>query len=328
MIITRTPFRISFAGGGSDLPSYYRVHGGAVLSASINKYMYIMVHPSFNPGEIIAKYRSTEIVSRVEDLRHPIIRQALKDSGIAGVEVASISDVPAGSGLGSSSAFTVGLLHALNAYRGKYESQESLAQRACELEIEKLGDPIGKQDQYGAAVGGLKFIRFLANDAVTVEPIYLDAAAESCLEHNLLMFNIGSPRSASKLLERQDCETREGRNAGVLHDLVNLAFDMREALHAGNVTRVGEVLHEGWMLKRGISPGVTNGEIDDAYRAAREAGAVGGKLLGAGGSGFLLLYAEPDKQDAVRSALSKLAELPFSFDHQGTKIVHVGEKTW
>lgn len=328
MIITRTPFRVSFAGGGSDLPSYYRSYGGAVLSVSINKYMYIMVHPSFNPGEIIAKYRSTEIASKAEDIKHPIIRQALKDSDITGVEVASISDVPAGSGLGSSSAFTVGLLHALNAYRGKYESQESLARRACELEIEKLGDPIGKQDQYGAAVGGLKFIRFLANDAVTVEPIYLDADTESSLERNLLMFNIGSPRSASKLLQRQNCETEEGRNIVLLQDLVELAFRARDALHAGDVACMGEVLHEGWMLKRRVSTGVTNGEVDDAYEAARTAGAVGGKLLGAGGSGFLLLYVEPGKQAAVRRVLSRLPEMPFSFDHQGTKLVHVGEKTW
>lgn len=329
MIITRTPFRVSFAGGGSDLPSFYRKHEGCVLSASINKYMYITVHPLFNREITSIKYSQTENVTDIRRIQHPIARQLLIDYNLSGLEITSTADVPSGTGLSTSSAYTVGLIHALNAFKGKYCSQEKIAREACEVEIEKLGEPIGKQDQYGVAVGGLKFIRFRQNDTVEVEPIIMSKEAYNKLNGNLLLFYTGSTRSASEILKEQsDNITREEDKFRNLIKMTELAQEMREALCREDLNRFGEILHEGWILKKSLASQITNPDIDEVYQKAIDAGALGGKLLGAGGGGFLLFYCEKEKQKRLRSALSTLVELPFDLENGGTKIIYVGDKDW
>ena len=328
MIIVRTPFRISFAGGGSDLSDFYERHEGCVVSTSINKYMYITIHPSFNRENTLLKYKKTEQVTDVKQIEHPIARQILSDQGISGVEITSVADVPAGTGLGSSSAYTVGLLHAVNAYKGKYRSQERLAREACNVEIDKLGDPIGKQDQYGCAIGGIKFIRFLKNGEVDVSPILLNGADTKRLENNLLMFYTGDVRTAAGILKEQKANTQQKDTFDHLVKMTELAHELRDSLQNGRIERVGEILHKGWVLKRTLASNISNHRIDQYYQSALDAGASGGKLLGAGGGGFLLLYCEEEKQEQVRLAMSDLEEMKFSFDNAGTKIVYIGEKDW
>ena len=329
MIITRTPFRVSFAGGGSDLPSFYHRHEGCVLSTSINKYMYVTIHPSFNRAETVIKYSKTESVQDVHKIQHPIARQLLLDSGLDGVEVVSTADIVSGTGLSTSSAYTVGLIHAINAYKGKYWSQEKIARRACELEIEELGEPIGKQDQYGTAVGGLKFIRFLPDDTVTVEPVLLSRETQEKLNENLLLFYTGIAHSAGTILKEQNANiVSEERKYNSLVKMTEQAYEMKHALIAGDLNRFGELLNEGWNLKRELASKITNPEIDRYYDIAMENGAMGGKLLGAGGGGFLLFYCEKNKQKRLRAALSDMAELRFSMENEGTKVIYVGEKDW
>ena len=329
MIITRTPFRVSFAGGGSDLPSFYRRHEGCVLSTSINKYMYITIHPSFNRTETVVKYSKTEAVRDVHKIQHPIARQLLLDNGLDGVEVVSTADITSGTGLSTSSAYTVGLIHAINAYKGKYWSQEKIARRACELEIEELGEPIGKQDQYGTAVGGLKFIRFLPDDSVTVEPVILTRETQLQLDQNLLLFYTGLTHSAGDILQEQNeniiSEVQKFNNLVRMTEQVQ---EMKHALLNNDLNRFGELLNEGWHLKRELASKITNPEIDRCYEIAIKSGAKGGKLLGAGGGGFLLFYCERDKQKRLRAALSDLVELSFSMEQEGTKVIYVGEKDW
>lgn len=329
MIITRTPFRISFAGGGSDLPAFYERHEGCVLSASINKYMYIVVHPAFNRDTTTIKYMQTENVSNVRDIKHPIAKQVLLDYKLSGVEIASIADVPSGTGLASSSAYTVGLINAISAFSGKYRSQERIAHDACEVEIEKLGEPIGKQDQYGCAVGGIKFIRFMSNGDVDVEPILLSRKCENKLNNNLLMFYTGELHSASAILEEQSKNTISYEDKfNNLIKMTELAHDLRESLIEEKLDDFGKILNDGWHLKRQMASGVTNSKIDEAYEIAIQNGALGGKLLGAGGGGFLLFYCEEEKQKRLRSSLSHLVELPFELENGGTKVVYVGNKDW
>lgn len=329
MIITRTPFRISFAGGGSDLPAFYERHEGCVLSASINKYMYIVVHPAFNRDTTTIKYMQTENVTNVRDIKHPIAKQVLLDYNLSGVEVASIADVPSGTGLASSSAYTVGMVHAVSAFCGKYRSQERIAHDACEIEIEKLGEPIGKQDQYGCAVGGIKFIRFMSNGEVDVEPILLSKKCESELNNNLLMFYTGKIHSASAILEKQSKNTATHDDKFYnLVKMTELAKELRGALLNEQLEDFGRILNDGWQLKREMAIGVTNPLIDEIYEIAMKNGALGGKLLGAGGGGFLLFYCEESKQKKLRGALNHLVELPFDLEAGGTKVVYVGSKDW
>ncbi len=329
MIITRTPFRISFAGGGSDLPAFYKRHEGCVLSASINKYMYIIVHPSFNRDTTTIKYNQTEMVSSLRELKHPIAKQVLQDYDLAGTEIVSVADVPAGTGLASSSAYTVGLIHAVSAFCGKYRSQERIAHDACEVEIEKLGEPIGKQDQYGCAIGGLKFIRFLCNGEVDVEPILLPRRCEERLNDNLLMFYTGELHSAREILQEQSQNTwTDDKKYQNLIQMTQLAKQLREALIEENLDDFGTILNEGWKLKREMAGGITNPLIDETYEIAMQSGALGGKLLGAGGGGFLLFYCEKENQKRLRSALNHLIELPFDLENGGTKVVYVGNKDW
>ena len=329
MIITRTPFRVSFAGGGSDLPSFYRRHEGCVLSMTINKYMYVSIHPTFNRDETVVKYSQTEIVRDVRAVQHPIARQLLLDYGIDGVEIVSTADVPAGTGLSTSSAYTVGLIHALNAFRGKLCSQERIAREACELEIEKLGEPIGKQDQYGTAVGGLKFIRFKSDDSVEVEPLAVSRQKLSELEGNLLLFYTGLTHSAGEILQEQNKNVAgEDKKFQNLVKMTELAYELREAVVAGNLDDFGRILNENWLLKRELASQISNDKIGRYYDLAMANGALGGKLLGAGGGGFLLFYCPKEKQKRLRSALSDLWELPFAMESSGTKIIYVGDKDW
>ncbi len=329
MIITRTPFRVSFCGGGSDLSSFYRRHEGCVLSMTINKYMYVSIHPTFNRDETVVKYSRTEIVRDVRKIEHPIARQLLLDYGFDGVEIVSTADVPAGTGLSTSSAYTVGLIHALNAFKGKLCSQERIAREACELEIEKLGEPIGKQDQYGTAVGGLKFIRFKSDESVEVEPLAVSRQTLSALEENLLLFYTGLTHSAGEILQEQSKNVSgEEQKFQNLIKMTELAYELREAVVAGNLDDFGRILNENWLLKRQLASQISNDRIGKYYDLAMASGALGGKLLGAGGGGFLLFYCPKEKQKRLRSALSDLWELPFAMESSGTKIIYVGDKDW
>lgn len=331
MIITRTPFRVSFAGGGSDLASFYMRHEGCVLSTSINKYMYVVVHPTFNQDETIIKYNKTEIVKNVHDVCHPIAKQLLIDYDLHGLEIVSTADIPSGTGLSTSSAYTVGLIHALSAYKGKYKSQERIAKEACEVEIDKLGEPIGKQDQYGTAVGGMKFIRFKSDDTVSVEPVILSNKVLRELDENLLLFYTGITHSAGEILKEQSKNVvDEDAKYNSLVRMTELAYNMRDSLVEGDISQFGDILHENWLLKKSLASKVSSGVIDEYYDCAMKSGALGGKLLGAGGGGFLLFYCPKDKQSRLRNALigKGLVELPFSMENEGTKVIYVGDKTW
>ena len=329
MIITRTPFRVSFAGGGSDLPSFYHKHEGCVLSTSINKYMYVSIHPTFDRKITSIKYSKTENVEDVRKINHPIARQLLLDYKVSGVEINSIADVPSGTGLSTSSAYTVGLINLLKAYTGKYASQSKIAEEACRVEINKLGEPIGKQDQYGTAIGGLKFIRFLSDDTVDVEPVIVKPKTRQKLNRNLLLFYTGITHSAGEILKEQSLNilSDEKKFENTIR-MTELTKEMYRTLLSDDLDRFGEILHENWKLKRDLSQGITNPVVDKYYDKAMNAGARGGKLLGAGGGGFLLFYCDRCYHDRLRSELSDLVELPFSMENGGTKVIYVGEKDW
>jgi len=326
VIISRTPLRISFAGGGSDLPAFYRREPGAVVATAINKYIYITVNKKFD-DRVRASYSITEMVDRADDLQHELIRETLRLVGITGgIEITSISDIPSrGTGLGSSSAYTVGLLHALHAYTGRHVGAKRLAEEACEVELVRCGKPIGKQDQYIAAYGGLQDIRF-DPDGVSVEPVITSPEFRTRLQAHLLLLYTGLTRSADAILRAQGLGLDE--DASVRADTAkmrDLAIDLRAALLAQRLDAVGEILHAGWTLKRGLAPGITSPEIDAWYARARGAGAIGGKLLGAGGGGFLLLLAPPERHAAIAETLSELRPIPFRFEPQGSRIIYVEE---
>jgi D-glycero-alpha-D-manno-heptose-7-phosphate kinase len=322
MIMTKAPFRVSFIGGGSDLRSFYERNGyGAVVSTSIDKYMHIMLHPYFH-DKIRIKYSRLEDVAHAGDIKHPIVRECLRLVRVErGVEIASIADVPAGTGVGSSSAFTVCLLHALHIYKGRHVTRKWLAEQACRIEIDILKEPIGKQDQYAASCGGLNYIRFNADGTVHMEPLLCKAETRRKLERRLMMFYVGNARKASSILSAQKENMKKEDKFLTVKKLVGLAGAMRDSLRKGRIAAVGELMHEGWLLKREIAGGITSEAIDDFYRRALGAGALGGKLLGAGGGGFLLFYCEPSRQNEVRRALG-LRELGFRFNSEGTRLVY------
>ncbi len=323
MIITRTPFRISFAGGGSDLKNYYEKYGGSVLSVSINKYIYLSMHPYFDEHGYLLKYSKTEQPKSVEDIQHPIIKDIFKKYDIMGVDFNSSADIPSGTGLASSSAFTVGLINLCNAYTDKYMNKQDMADLACKIEIEDLKEPIGKQDQYACACGGLNFIEFYKDGVVDVEKLYLQSDAYHVLEKNLLMFYTGQTRAAGSILAEQKKNTTEDEaKIKNLHKMVQLSKDLKTELLRGNTNAMGEILHAGWMYKKELAKGITNPDIDEAYQAALDNGARGGKLLGAGGGGFLLFYVEEQHRTRVRRALKNLKEIDFKFDNKGTNIVY------
>ena len=327
MIITKTPFRVSFCGGGSDMANFYEKYGGCVLSTSINKYCYISIHPYFNENQTVLKYSENELVDSPDQIKHRIFRQVLTDMGIHGVEISSTADIPGGTGLGSSSTFTVGLLNSLNCYKGKFVSKDKLAKLACEVEIEKLCNPIGKQDQYGAALGGLNFIKFNQDGSVSHEPILMEGKTYKELQKNLLMFYTGTTRSANTILAEQTKNITSEDKARNLLKMCGLAKDMKVALENNDISSFGKILDEGWQLKKELASGIANPAIDEAYEIAMKNGALGGKLLGAGGGGFLLFYCEEEKQEQLKKAIG-LRELDFSFERDGTSIVYIGDKYW
>lgn len=322
MIISRTPLRVSFVGGGTDLPSFYRQHGGAVVSMAIKKYVYLSIHEYFEREGYILKYSHLENPKSLGEIEHRIIKQVFTDYGITGVDFNSSADVPAGTGMGSSSAFTVGLINLVNAYAGKFVSRSKLADLACEVELVKLGEPIGKQDQYGCALGGINLIRFLPDETVVHEPIPLSFHQRRTLESNLLMFYLGGTRSASALLASQS--TRSASDAAVIANLKAMAQQAEKLrislLH--DIDELGPYLHEGWERKRRLTDGISNPLIENAYATACANGATGGKLLGAGGSGFLLVYAPASRHADITTALSQFQPYSVLMDEQGAAIIY------
>jgi D-glycero-alpha-D-manno-heptose-7-phosphate kinase len=325
MIITRTPFRVSFFGGGSDLPAFYRRSAGAVLSTTIGKYMYLSAHPYFDAQSIHLKYTVSELATTIAEVRHPIVRTVLERLRIrGGIEITSTADVPAGTGLGSSSAFTVGLLNLLYAYTGKRVSAGRLAKEASDVEIVDLGEPIGKQDQYASAFGGLSFIRFFPDEEVDVTPVRLTPSCRSTLEASLLMFYTGTQRSASELLRNQkEALSTDPEKFVSVQRMVEMAYRGKELLETEDIPSFGRLLHDLWSIKRSLSSSVSNPRIDQAYDRAREAGAWGGKLLGAGGGGFLLVAAPPSTHQAIREALGPMQELSLRLERGGSKVVYM-----
>jgi len=321
MIISRTPFRVSFSGGGTDLSAFYKNQPGAVVSTSIDKYMYVTVNRYFDDS-IILKYSKTEVVSKVSEIRHPILRECLRLVGITkGIEITSMADIVGGTGLGSSSSFTVGVLHALHAFKGEFCSAEQLAREACEIEIGRLKEPIGKQDQYIGAYGGFQFLEFMPDEGVRVDPLICPPTLLPQLADRLILFYTGITRRASPLLRRARAKFHV--NADALKRMSDLARETRRELQAGRLDSFGEILHEGWELKKTLAGGISNPVIDRAYALGRKNGAVGGKILGAGGGGFLLLYCLPDRREALRKALRGWREIPFRFEPEGSKIIYV-----
>jgi D-glycero-alpha-D-manno-heptose-7-phosphate kinase len=327
MIISRTPLRISFAGGGSDLHAFYGQETGAVISTAIDKYIYITVNHKFDE-QIRASYSRTEMVDGVDELQHELIREALKRVRLCkGIEITSISDIPSrGTGLGSSSTYTVGLLNALYAHRNYFAGAERLAQEACAIEIQRCGKPIGKQDQYIAAFGGFKFIRFNSDESVYVDPVICEPETRRRLQEGLLMLYTGIVRKADNILSEQshNAQTDQEKRAS-LRQMVGLAEQMREALLRNDLGGFGELLHAGWQEKRKLASGISNPLIDEWYERARAHGAIGGKILGAGGGGFLLLYAPLEKHPAICEALPELRPISFRFEPQGSKLIYVEE---
>lgn len=310
------------------MPSYYREFGGAVLSTSINKFVYLTINKRFGPGFRVS-YSKTEEVECVAKIEHKIVRNTLLTLGIDGyeqhngVEITSIADIPArGTGLGSSSAFTVGLLHALHAFKGRYRSKLELATEACEIEIDRCEEPIGKQDQFATAYGGLNVISFNTDDTVKVEPVIAGAEVVRSIESELLMFHTGVNRSASALLKVQEDEvSADPTKKRTLGKMVELVYTLRDGIVSGDPRIVGDILHENWMMKKSLADGISNGSIDEIYERARQAGARGGKLLGAGGGGFLVFSAPRERHEAIIASLAPLTHVDFKFDTLGSSIV-------
>ena len=321
VIITQTPLRIGLLGGGTDLPGYYRDHGGRVLNAAIDKYVYVIVKERFD-DDIYVNYSRKEIVSRVHDIEHELVREAILMTGVAGgIEITTLADVPSsgGSGLGSSSSVTVGLINALLAYQGRQVPGEELAERACEIEIDRCGKPIGKQDQYVAALGGIRDLRFGPGEQVHAGELGLCVAQRRALQQQILLFFTGITRSADPILAEQDASVTATRShLDVLRDLAGLAADR---LRSGDLDHLGPAVREGWEVKRKLASGMSNERIDRAVALALDAGAAGAKVTGAGGGGFLLVICPPERQHAVRAVLRHMPELPVKLDRLGSRVV-------
>jgi D-glycero-alpha-D-manno-heptose-7-phosphate kinase len=323
MLITRTPLRISLGGGGTDLPSYYRQHGGFVVAASITKYVYIGINATFTPDYFL-KYSALERTNSVQDIDHPIIRAALVSNEVQpSVEIVSLADIPSGTGLGSSGSFTVGLLRAIHAYKREHVTAAALAEAACEIEIDDLARSVGKQDQYIAAFGGLTCFEFETDGGVRVSPLTVSGETVDELEDHLLMFFTGFSREADQVLEDQKRRTDQSDRTMLdnLNEIRRIGYDVRDALQAGDTPRFGELMHEHWELKRQRSAGISNEQIDSWYQLARQHGALGGKLVGAGAGGFLLFYSpEPAR---LRRGLEDvgLNEVRFGFDYDGSIVL-------
>ena len=328
MIITQTPLRIGLVGGGTDLPDYYREYGGRVLNCAIDKYIYVIVKQRFD-DDIYVNYSKKEIVSRVEDLQHELVREAMHMAGIrTGVEITTLADIPsAGSGLGSSSSVTVGLLHALFAYQGRQVSAEELADRACAIEIDRCGKRIGKQDQYIAAYGGVRDIRFGPGDRVIAEEVSLPSSQRRALQEQMLLFYTGVTRSAGSILDEQTANI--GKTLTELHQLRQLAGQAADSLRRGENGGVGEALRASWAAKRALAAGVTNSQIEECIDAALDAGATGAKVCGAGGGGFLLVMCPAERHHDVRVKLEGMKELPIKIDPLGSRVaLNVHRDIW
>lgn len=323
MIITKTPFRVSLCGGGSDLPSFYEKNGGCVISTTINKYMYITSHPSFDKNNTVLKYSKTENVKKINDIEHPIFRECLKAENLEGLEITSIADIPQGTGLGSSSAFTVGLIKNLKCHKREFASDEEIAQLACKMEIDVLKNPIGKQDQYAAAYGGLNYYQFNKDGTVFVEPVMMSKEALHKLEDNLIMLYVGGEHKASNILRQQSKNVVSGNKEEGQKRIVELTKILKIELEKNNVDIVGKILHENWTIKKTLANGISNPDFDKWYDKAIKNGATGGKILGAGGSGFFLFYVPKEKQEKFLKSMKKLPEMKFKFDHQGSTTIFV-----
>jgi len=320
VIVTQTPLRVGLVGGGTDLPGYYREHGGRVLNAAIDKYVYVIVKQRFD-DDIYVNYSSKEIVSRVEDLEHELVREALHMTGIrGGVEITTLADIPsAGSGLGSSSAVTVGLLHALFAYRGRQVTAEELADRACAIEIDRCRKPIGKQDQYAAAYGGICDLQFGPGDRVFVDQLALTPTVRRQVQDQLLLFFTGNTRKADVILGEQKANIAD--RLSQLFQLRDLAGEAAGGLREGDVDALGVAVNKSWAAKRDLASGVSNPQIDEAVEAALGAGATGAKVTGAGGGGFLLVVCPLENQRAVRERLAHMQELPIKIEPFGSRVI-------
>ncbi len=325
MIITRTPFRVTLGGGGTDLPSFYREHGGFVLSVAVDKYMYLNVNTPILDDKIRVKYSKTELVDHVDQVEHTLAREALRHFDITrGIEIVSIADIPAGTGLGSSSTYLVGLLNGMHALTQSPVGPQQLAEEACHIELEVLGKPIGKQDQYMAAFGGLTMLEIARDGTVNVTRLGLDPEVLQALEHNLLLFYTHDERDASAILHKQDSATKRNDKTVVssLREIKDIGIDACAAIVDGNLRRFGELMDTHWQTKKRLSEGITNPQIDGWYELAKRNGAIGGKISGAGGGGFLTLYCEENTtqlRQAMRGA--GLRELNFRFEFEGSKVI-------
>jgi D-glycero-alpha-D-manno-heptose-7-phosphate kinase len=322
MIISQTPLRMSFVGGGSDLSAFYRVHGGAVLSTAIDKYVYVSINRKFDGGIRLA-YSKTEEVASIGDIEHELVRAAFDVRGMrGGVEITTTADIPSrGTGLGSSSSFTVGLLNVLSAYQGQHVSAEDLAKGSCDIEINRCGQPIGKQDQYAAAYGGLNLIEFHPDDSVAISPVIMRRDLRDLLEQRIIVFYTGITRSASAILANQSQETRsDTAKQAALKRMVELAYELRDELARGNIDSFGHILDENWALKKSLTQGISSADIDHWYDRAMGAGALGGKLLGAGHGGFIMFYAPRERHEDIGSAVG-LRQVKFGFEPLGSRIL-------
>jgi D-glycero-alpha-D-manno-heptose-7-phosphate kinase len=323
MIVSRTPLRMSFVGGGSDMPQFYRTYGGAVLSTAIENYVYVNVNRKFDSGIRVA-YSKTEEVEHVGAIEHPIVRHALQAMNIeGGIEITTIADIPSrGTGLGSSSSFTVGLLNALAAFKGGHLSREELGRDACRIEIELCGEPIGKQDQYAAAFGGLNLIEFKPDERVVTSPIIMRPDLRDTLARRLLVFYTGLTRSASAILQEQSVQiTANAEKRETLQRMVGLAYQLADELRAGNLDSFGEILHENWLMKKSLAASISSSQIDAWYDTGMKHGARGGKILGAGSGGFLLFYAPEDRHEEIKKAFASLRQIRVTFDLLGSRIM-------
>lgn len=324
MIVTRTPLRIPLGGGGTDLPSYYSKYGGFLISAAINKYVYITINKPF-VGEFIIKYTETEIVDSVDKIRHTRVREALKLLGIEpGLEIVPMADIPANTGLGNSSSFMVGLLNTLHTFNREHVPDQVLAEQACNIEIEVLREPIGKQDQYIAAFGGITCFDIDRQGTVSVAPLVVSDDILEQLESNMLLFNTGIKRSASEVLTKQNEATKrdEKQVVNALHNIKEIGRESKIALERGDLRRFGELLDIHWQIKRGLSDKITSNQIDSWYEVAKRNGALGGKIMGAGGGGFFMFYCE-DNKNRLKEALAAegLQAMRFRFDFEGSKVL-------
>lgn len=325
MIITQTPYRVSFAGGGTDLPAFYEHEAGAVLSMGVSHHMYVTVSPRFEKTTRMA-YTKVEIADNIDQLNHTIAREALRMTNLGEhLEITTVGDVPAGTGMGSSSSLAVGLLNALYAYKGQVTSPGALAEKACEIEIDILGKPIGRQDQYAAAYGGVNYIRFNPDHTVDVEPVPTSPDFLDQLEKHIILLYTDQQRDADTILKKQSEGSAD--KMAVLRQMRDLAGELRTTMGGqGNLEDFGRILHEGWELKRSLGFGISNQGVDDWYQAARANGAIGGKLLGAGGGGFLLIMAPPERHAAIREAVGRPREIPFGIDRRGSRVIYISDR--